>query len=453
MKTPLIDAVNAYRGKQLTRFHMPGHKGAVGSAEWQAVLPFDITEVEGADSLFHADGAIALLEQELARIYGARRTLLCAGGATLCIQTMLALACGAGGKLVISRNIHRSAVNAAALLDLSPVWVYPRADAGDWFCGRYAPADIDAALTANPDAKAVYITSPDYFGVMSDLAAISAVCRKHDVFLLVDNAHGAHLKFLPESLHAPHPLDCGASACADSLHKTMPAMTGGALLHLADERLLSGAKEMMSLFGSTSPSYPIMLSCEQAGVYAGTDARADFAETARTLTALETLARERGFALPEGRRDPAKLSLGFGALGADADTFGRWMRAQGIEPEYISETACVLMANGYNTPDDFARLRTAIERFAPPAGAAAVSAPSVLRELPRSEAVMRVREAVFAPREQVPTAEAVGRIAAVEASPCPPGVPLVMSGERVTAQTAALLSSCGVGSVFVVREK
>lgn len=197
MKTPLHDAVRDYIEKDMSRFHMPGHKGA-GTDEFAALLPWDITEVEGADSLYHAEGPLLALEEQFARLYGTRRTLLCAGGATLCIQTMLALACGTGAAVVMGRNLHRAAINAAALLDLTPVWVYPERDAGEWFTGRYSPAAVAAALDEAPAAKAVYLTSPDYFGVLSDLSGIAEVCRAHGVPLLVDNAHGAHLKFLPE---------------------------------------------------------------------------------------------------------------------------------------------------------------------------------------------------------------------------------------------------------------
>ena len=444
MQTILYDAVKRYCDQAFARFHMPGHKG-IASGPLGTVLPLDITEVEGADSLFHADGPIAALEQQLADLYGAKTTLLSAGGATLCIQAMLALACGTGAQVIMSRNIHRSAINACALLDLDPVWVYPQ-ETGGWFPGRYGAPEIDATLCAHPAARAVYLTSPDYFGGVSDLAEIAAVCRKRGVFLLVDNAHGAHLPFVPASYGVPHPLAAGASACADSLHKTMPAMTGGALLHLANERLCGG-KEMMSLFGSTSPSYPIMLSCEQAAIYAETCAAADFARTAARLDELRGLALQKGYGLPAAPFDPAKLSLAFGSFGVDAATFGGYLREHGVEPEYVSETACVLMANGLNTTSDFQRVEQLLD--ATPWKVCAVPSAAAL---PRCEQVMRVREAVFAPRESVAVSEAVGRVAALEASPCPPGIPLVMSGECISAQAAEALAGFGVAHVWVVQK-
>lgn len=444
MRTPLQDAVGSYLAKGRAWFHMPGHKGR-GNGAFAGVLPWDVTEVDGCDSLFHADGPIDQLERAFAGVYGTRRTLLCAGGATLCIQTMLALACGTGRKLVISRNIHRSAINACALLALEPVWVYPEQDAGDWFLGRYSPEAVGQALTAHPDAAAVYITSPDYFGVMSDLAGIAQVCRAHGVPLLVDNAHGAHLPFLPEQYGCPHPIACGASLCGDSLHKTMPAMTGAALLQIGEERFAGDAKRMMSMFGSTSPSYPIMLSCERALVYAQEGAAEGFARTAARLDRLRTLAQKRGFALPCGVTDPARLTLGFGALGWTSQAFGDYIRAHGIEPEYISGSACVFLANGMNPDEDFARLEAAVRGIEPRGN------PVPVRPvLPRPARVMGVREAAFAPQERVPVEQALGRVAAAEASPCPPGIPVVMGGEQIGPAELESLRLYGVETVNVV---
>lgn len=444
--TPLHDALESYVKKDAARFHMPGHKGQ-GNDEFSAILPYDITEVEGADSLFHANGPLLELEESFAQVYGAKRSLLSAGGATLCIQTMLALVCGTGKKLIAGRNLHRSAVNTMALLDLKPVWIYPDQSAGDWFQGRYTPDSVRAALLENPDAAAVYLTSPDYFGVMSDLSGIAEICRAFSVPLLVDNAHGAHLKFLPERFGALHPMDCGASMCADSLHKTMPAMTGGALLHIADSRYCEDAKRLMSMFGSTSPSYPIMLSCEAALQYAAVGAKAGFSRTARRVEELASVARANGFALPVGVCDPAKLSLGFAAAGWEAHAFGQFLRGHGIEPEYISGTACVLMANDWNRPEDYKKLEQALTVFEPREAAKPQEV-----DLPHPEQAVSVRRAAFSTQFTVDVENSVGKIAAGEVSPCPPGIPIVMSGERIDEQTAQMLKQFGILSIRVMAD-
>lgn len=443
-KTPLRDAVRAYIERDAARFHMPGHKG-IGEREFVGLLPYDITEVEGADSLFQAEGPLLRLEEAFAEAYGAERTLLSAGGATLCIQTMLALACGTGKKLIAGRNLHRSAVNTMALLGLDPVWIYPDGSAGKWYQGRYTPVAVRSALLEHPDASAVYLTSPDYFGVMSDLAGISEICRAFNVPLLVDNAHGAHLKFLPERYGLPHPIDCGAAICADSLHKTMPAMTGAALLQIGDSRYAADAKRLMSMFGSTSPSYPILLSCETALQYALSGAKAGFSHTARRLEELSAAARAKGFALPAGTHDPAKLTLGFAAAGWDAGSFGAYLRGHGVEPEYISGTACVLMANDRNRGEDYQRLAKAIAAFEP----REQSAPQPFC-LPRPVKAASIREAAFSTQLTVDVENSVGKIAAGEVSPCPPGIPVVMCGERIDEKAAAALQAFGIREVSVM---
>ncbi len=447
-KGPLTQAVKAYLEKDMARLHMPGHKG-VGEGPFRELLPWDITEVAGADSLFHADGPILELEKRLAALYGAKRTLLSAGGATLCIQTMLALACKPGDRLLMGRNLHRAAINACALLDLDPVWIDPARDAGDWFLGRYQAQGIQEALERDSSIRAVYLTTPDYFGVMSDLRAIGAVCRKKGIPLLVDNAHGAHLKFLPQRYGQTHPVDCGAAICCDSLHKTMPAMTGGALLHICEEAYIDQAKQTMSLFGSTSPSYPILLSCERALLYGESgEAEQGFDWAAKQLDALRRLALEKKLALPLGAGDPAKLSLGFGAAGISQEAFEAHLRANQVEPEYTSGTACVLMATGFNRQEDFQRIGRALETL--PEGLQSQPEPF---SLPHPQKALSIRQAVFAPQESLPVGEALlGRIAAKECSPCPPGVPLLMPGEQIDQETLELLELYGVQQVNVVKE-
>ncbi len=152
--------------------------------------------------------------------------------------------------MIMGRNCHVAAVHAAALLGLTPLWLWPDVPSGVGCFGRISSKALQAALDANEKVSAVYITSPDYFGVLQDIEALAAVCRGKNVPLLVDNAHGAHLVFFKDL----HPLAQGADACCDSLHKTLPALTGTALLHLREKALKESARTMMAVFGSTSPS-------------------------------------------------------------------------------------------------------------------------------------------------------------------------------------------------------
>ena len=447
MKLPIAQALQEYIRKDLSRFHMPGHKGR-GEGILKEIYPYDITEVTGMDSLYQGSGPIAACEENFRRIYGTKQSLLSAGGATLCIQTMLALVCGLNSKVIISRNVHLSAVHTMAHLNLTPVWLTPEMDAGEWFLGRYSAASVEKALKENLDAAGVYSTTPDYFGVMSDVEEIAQVCKKYGTPLMIDNAHGAHLKFYPAQQYGRmHPMDCGADLCADSLHKTLPVLTGGALLHINNARFIRDARQRMSMFGSTSPSFPILLSCDLGSQYAAQQAAAEFCRTAEILDSIRRQAADQGFLLPRGKCDPAKLTLGFGALGYTPQTFLAHLHAFGIEPEYVSGSACVFMASGYNTEKDFSRVREMIRRtkkqpdYIPPSRF----------PLYFGEQVMSIREAEFSPHEEILVENCEGRIAAGVICPCPPGIPVVVSGEKLNKDSIKMLKNYGAVKVNVVK--
>ena len=256
MKPPLLDALEKQIGAGRARFHMPGHKGILPPPLCEAPA-YDFTELPLTGSLFEGIGPMAETERAFSAFYNSGASLLSAGGSTLCIQAMLALGASPGGKIAAGRNCHAAAVNAMALLGLEPVWLYPDEPSGTALPGRVSPALVGRALRENPDLQAVYLTSPDYFGVLCDVEAIAEICHRRRVPLLVDNAHGAHLAFF-----GLHPMALGADLCCDSLHKTLPALTGAALLHLRDGARAEEARARMALFGSTSPSYLILLSVD-----------------------------------------------------------------------------------------------------------------------------------------------------------------------------------------------
>lgn len=449
-QTPLYKAVTEYIERDTARFHMPGHKGLGlrASAEkipFSDAYRFDITEVTGADSLYEAKGCIAETEKAYAAAYGAKRSMLSAGGSTLCIQTMLALAAKPGAKVVAGRNLHVSAINAMALLGLEPVWVMPDDSAGCAVGGRILPQDVMTALKETQDVCAVYITTPDYFGIISDVRAIADVCRSFNVPLLVDNAHGAHLKFI---LPSRHPIDLGAAMCCDSLHKSMPVLTGGALLHINDEKYIADAKEKMSLFGSTSPSYLILISCDVCLSYIEKgEAQEEFETVCQRVAELEKLAVEKDFCIPEGERDYTKLVLSVKNFGISADEFKARLRVAGIEPEFVNDVWAVLMASPENIGGDFRRVEKFLNAWELKANSLELEAMPQFT-LPRR--MLPLREAALSASEEIPVDKSVGRIAAAVLCSCPPCVPLVMPGEEITYEAVELLKSSGKTNIKVV---
>lgn len=261
MKTqkPICDFVKNYAEQNYTRLHMPGHKGH----SFVGCEKYDITEIVGADSLFEADGIIAESEKNASELFGTGATLYSAEGSSLCIRAMLYLIrqkkANTGRKPLIAatRNAHKVFALTVSLLDIDVLWIENERE-NSTLCDCLITAEqLDktlANLSCPPDA--VFITSPDYLGNIADIKGLANIAHKYGSLLLCDNAHGAYLKFLD---NGSHPIDNGADMCCDSAHKTLPALTGGAYLHInktAPVFLKQNAREALSMFGSTSPKLP-----------------------------------------------------------------------------------------------------------------------------------------------------------------------------------------------------
>lgn len=437
----LIQALVKYRSKGMISFHTPGHKNngdflRFGSPD------FDYTELQGLDSLFSANSCIAETERRLADLIGSRRAIISAGGCTSLVQAMLRLALGSKGKLISSRIIHASAVNAMALLDITPVWVLPRRDAGPFLPGRVHASDIELALKNNPDAQAVYLTSPDYYGVMSDIGAISDICGKHGVPLLVDCAHGAHLVFVDKA-YAPSCL--GASMTAYGAHKTLPVMTGGAWLAIDDKDYCEGAKEAMSLFASSSPSYPIMASIDLCRIWLETHKEEDFSKLWKNVDKVKQVASERGIGMPFGLSDPLRLTLQTTGIGLSAAKCADILRENRIEPEFYDDNYVVLIPSPMNDDSDFDRLADVIQTLKPGED---FGRDTHKFDIPK--AALTPREALFSKTKWVDIDTAKGCVCGQTVFSCPPGIPLCIPGELIDTDTVGLLNFYGIKRIKVI---
>jgi arginine decarboxylase len=449
MDTPIFDFVQEYIRRDMSRLHMPGHKGRafLGCEEK------DLTEICGADSLYAAAGIIRRSEENAARLFGTRHSFYATGGASQCVQAMLYLAwsnAAPGSRPVVlaARNVHSSFLRACAMLDAEVSWLYPGGSPHPSVCScPVTPAALEAALDAMAEPPfAAYVTSPDYLGFQLDLAALSACCRRRGIPLLVDNAHGAYLKFLPESAH---PMDLGAALCCDSAHKTLPVLTGGAYLHIAADAPADyeeGARRALSLFGSTSPSYLILQSLDLCNRYLAEDYRERLAACARQVGQLRAELRASGLVPCE--TEPLKITIDAKASGTTGRAVAERLRAHRVECEYADGAYAVLMFTPENREEDFQRIREALRKplqsgpepppaFAPP---------------PPSAQVLSIREALLGRHETVPAARSAGRICGTPAVSCPPAVPLCVCGERITPDTVALFKEYGIDRVEVVRE-
>ena len=418
--------------KLTTRFFMPGHKGNPAAIpEMAALLNSDITEIPGADDLSNPTGPLKESEWNMTRAFGSGATLYSTSGSTSCIEAMLTLFVAPGSPVILARDCHASAVRALAFLDACPLWVLP--DEKGQFC---LPAFKDA-LAKNPGAP-IYVTSPGYYGQMADIPELVALCKENGVPLLVDNAHGAYLKFLPESLH---PISLGADACADSAHKTLPCLTPASLLHLKDPGLAVAARKALNLYSSTSPSYLVLQSLDlAAGMLLVSPP--DFTSVAKQVVEI----RNKFPHIIEPCDDPLRLCLYPAKGGWPAKIIQDALAKAEIYPELSDGQRIVLMVSPYNTKADFSLLAETLAAFP-------LKKPIVVKDISRElpPVVCSIRQALFGPKENIPVEKAIGRTCADIQAPCPPGIPTVLPGEIITKQDAAILLTGGIFQVDVVK--
>lgn len=423
MKTPIFDFVTDYALKNGVRAHMPGHKGE----QILGLEKLDVTEIDGADNLFAPSGIIAESENNASKIFSSK-TFYSAGGSTLCIQAMLYLisffarTVSEKPLVLAARNAHKSFVNAAALLDVDIKWIFSKN--GNYFSGTITADDIlNAIKSCSQKITAVYITSPDYLGNISDIKSISKICQKNNILLAVDNAHGAYLKFLPESLH---PIDFGADMCCDSAHKTLPVLTGGAYLHLSDNApqiFKDKIYEAMSAFGSSSPSYLILQSLDIFN-----DRAEQFRQSLLTflpkIRAVKEKIKSLGFELCGD--EELKITIkpkSFGYTGAELACI---LESRAVYPEFYDDDYLVLMLSPFNNDCELNKIFTSLASVRKKA--AINTYPPQLKQPRRA---MSAREAMLSCSEILPSKDCLGKISASSAICCPPAVPIVVYGEVI----------------------
>ena len=445
MNTPICDFVNQYKKSNPLRLHMPGHKGV----NFTGIENADITEISGADSLYEANGIIKESEKNASRLFGCE-TLYSAEGSSLCIKAMLYLTVlfakqnGKRPLIWAGRNVHKSFLHAAALLDFETEWLYSEEKSS------YLSCFIDAEFLDRRFSEcaelpvAVYITSPDYLGNITDIKSVSNVCKKHGVLLIVDNAHGAYLRFLPVSLH---PIDLGADICCDSAHKTLPVLTGGAYLHISDSApdiFFVQAKNALSLFGSTSPSYPIMQSLDFANKYLSEGYSKKLTAFINEIENLKDLLIEHGFELYGN--EPLKLTIKAKPYGYSGYELADYLSDKNIICEFADPDFIVFMITPENGSDSLSVLKNALLSIEKKAEIE-ITPPKF--NIPEKK--VSVREAVFSESEVVPVSESIGRILASPCVACPPAVPIVVCGEEIDKNAAECFEYYGTKQCTVIK--
>lgn len=443
MRTPICDFAERYAASGAVRMHMPGHKGVGDGVE-----RLDITEIAGADSLFEADGIIAESEAYASEIFGAH-TLYSTEGSSLSIRAMVHLVTlyarsrGEQPLILAGRNAHKSFVSAIALTGCEVEWLY--ADPVSHLSCSPSVTDVEKRLCElSRTPTAIYLTSPDYLGKTVDVEKIAKLCRERGILLLIDNAHGAHLKFLEKSLH---PMDLGAHMCADSAHKTLHALTGAAYLHISRDapcELVRWAKDSMALFASTSPSYIILESLDRLNATLFDDFCRKMTIFVDKLRNFKLKIRELGYSLYED--DPMRITICASDYGYTGEELSCELHERGIVVEFADRDYLVLMLSTDTSDGELEKLYEALSLI-PRRESVTLVPPCVTMP----ERRMSVREAMLSPHEYVDVESALGRVAGAVTGGCPPAVPIVIPGEVIGDDELSALCYYNIKKISAVK--
>lgn len=444
MKTPICDFVREYKESGSVRLHMPGHKGR----EFIGGESLDITEIFGADSLYDASGIIRESERNASSLFGCD-TFYSTEGSSHVIRAMAYLVClhakanGQRAKILAARNCHKTFISAAALLDFEVEWIEDGAESYPSSCVDAIKLD-EYISRAEQKPTAVYLTSPDYLGCVADIEAISRGCHKHGALLCVDNAHGAYLRFLDVSRH---PMDLGADICCDSAHKTIPVLTGGAYMHVsanAPSLFSENAKDALSLFGSTSPSYLILQSLDRANAYLEDGYSNLLCDLTYKISGLKARLAKCGYDFYG--EEPIKLTIEAKKYGYTGTGLANILEKQGIICEFCDPDYVVFMFTPEIGDDELEKLEKALMSIE--------KLPEIAEQPPKRacfERKMSIREATMSPCEVLPASECEGRILARLGVACPPAVPIAVSGEEISHEMIECFKYYGIDKISVVK--
>ena len=436
-----------YNEKDIYPFHMPGHKRNPTFSAGFFPVAQDITEITGFDDLHHAEGIIKEAQEYAAGLYGSRRVFFSVNGSTAGILAAVSAAVKDGGKILAARNSHKSFYHAMYLRNLEPVYIYPGIDEKTGISGSILPSEVERQLKKNDGIEAVFITSPTYDGVVSDVKRIAEIAHRYDVPLIVDEAHGAHFVFsdyFPESA-----VNAGADAVIHSIHKTLPAMTQTAVLHLCSDRIPEDRiVRFMSIYQTSSPSYPLMASLDRCFRFLGTEGE-DFFQAYT-----ERLERWRGcleefnnirllhFAASfEGGEkfydnDRSKILLSTSSAGMRGNRLLKILHEEyGVELEMASSDYVTALTSPADTEEGFERLYRAVREIDRAAGNADFKRESGCGFIEdRPVKIMNPAEALEGKTVTVSLSESVGKISAEFMYIYPPGIPLLVPGEQISLQ-------------------
>lgn len=433
--------------RNMVSFHVPGHKnGKIFEKYYSSFInnigKLDITEIYGMDNLHSPNGIIKQAQEKASKFYGADHTFFLINGTTCGIYSMIMTATNPGDKIIVTRDCHRSVINGIILGGLIPIYVNPQIDDERFLSMGVLPDSIEKVLIQNPDVKAVVITYPNYYGICSDIEKIAEIVHKYNKLLLVDEAHGAHLKFndkLPVSS-----LELGADIVVQSTHKTLPSFTQSSLLHVKSKKVdLDKLRFMLSLNQSTSPSYILMTSLDIAMDIAMEEGHFlmeklinninELINDIDELEGIDILSKDIIGKYGVHDFDITKITLSMKNIGIDGVTVEKILREKyNVQVEMADIFNVLAVSSIANEKNDFERLGKAIKAIHTDKKIShkKIKLPEYSFRIPEMKIIPR--EAAYREKKNVPFLESKGKISGEYIIPYPPGIPIICPGEIIT---------------------
>ncbi len=428
-----------HAGIKPVSFHMPGHKGSDiyrrsgYGAFLENFIDCDITEIPGADNLFQTEGIIKDTAEKYRKLYDVKKSYLLINGTSGGLIASILASVPRGKKLVMARNCHKSVFNALTLGGIEPVYAYPSMIEEYGISGQVMASEIERCLSENPDAEAVILPSPNYYGICSDIKAIAEVVHSHGKVLIVDQAHGAHLKFIGGKPYAAE--ECGADIVVNSTHKTLTSFTQSAVLNLNSDRIAQYVLEdKLQAIQSTSPSYILMASLDMNADIIEEHGAELFGEWEENIEKFYKAAADiPGLKVMDiqGHLDRTKINLDMSSYGIDGNRLEEMLMDEGIFAELVTGKILMCMTGIGNTAEDYEKLLRVLKNIAeqnkmvsegskkPAEGGAALwMKKRPLHEIPKV-------------KEQMAIDDSEGMICASSIIPYPPGIPFICPGEEI----------------------
>lgn len=452
-RAPFFEALRDYLKKDMVAFHTPGHKYGQGidpefiELVGRNTFRIDLCELPEVDNLHDPEHVLKEAMELAAQAYGVDESFFLVNGSTCGNNTMVLSVCDPGEKILIPRNVHKSVISGILLSGAIPVYITPTWDKELGIDHNVTPEDVEAAFQRHPDVKGLLIVNPTYYGVTCDIRTVASICHKYDKPLLVDEAHGPHLHFHPQLPVSA--VDAGADLVVQSTHKIIAGMTQTSMFHVRHGRInIDRVRKVLQLLQSTSPNYVLMASLDTARRQMALHGRKllshaiEIAEWARAelnkIPGVYCFGRERVGYPGFYNLDLTKLTINVSRLGISGfDCLDLLNEKYGIQSEMATLTNVLEIVTFANPKQDLEKLVEAMRSIATEIHNKGV--PKQMQPLvqqmdlpPLPEAVLTPREAFYAKTERVPFEKSAGRICTEIVSPYPPGIPILVPGERIT---------------------